>query len=206
MTTSAPTHPSLCATSPTEPAQTLKVFLRQIRCHFGHIVSAGGLFCGPRVSCERRPLSSAMRRLFDVRPAGQTSRRTTPRGGPERVAQKRRRSGGLRGGLRHSEGRVEEPCRRPVEANPRGDGGALLALALAPRRGTECRSAACTLRTSSGRPVRSPRHARIRPAKRQRSAERRDAWSSSQASASSSAITTPTCRCESSSASLHAPH
>jgi hypothetical protein len=34
MTTSAPTHPSLCATSPTEPAQTLKVFLRQIRVPF----------------------------------------------------------------------------------------------------------------------------------------------------------------------------
>ena len=34
MTTSAPTHPSLCATSPTEPAQTLKVFLRQIRLPF----------------------------------------------------------------------------------------------------------------------------------------------------------------------------
>jgi hypothetical protein len=34
MTTSAPTHPSLCPTSPTEPAQTLKVFLRQIRLPF----------------------------------------------------------------------------------------------------------------------------------------------------------------------------
>jgi hypothetical protein len=88
MTTSAPTHPSLCATSPTEPAQTLEVFLRQIRGHFGHIAGAGGLLCGPRVSCERRPLSSAMRRLFDVRPAGQTSRRTTPRGGRERAARR----------------------------------------------------------------------------------------------------------------------
>jgi hypothetical protein len=42
------------------------------------------------------------------------------------------------------------------------------------------RADACTS-SSSGRPVRSPRHARIRPARRQRSAERRDAWSSSRA-------------------------
>jgi hypothetical protein len=42
----------------------------------------------PQGSCAHRLLSSAVRRLFDLRPAGQTSRRTTPGGGLERVARR----------------------------------------------------------------------------------------------------------------------
>jgi hypothetical protein len=54
------------------------------------------------------------------------------------------------------------------------------------------RADACTS-SSSGRPVRSPRHARIRPARRQRSAERRDAWSSSRANVAAAQHTCARC-------------
>ena len=61
MKTSAPTQRSLCATSPTEPGQTLKVFLRPIDGHFWpHNRRRRDCFCGTEcpartVLCRRPP-------------------------------------------------------------------------------------------------------------------------------------------------------
>lgn len=125
-TTPAPAQPSAHAASPTEPARTLKAFLRQLRlpcatssapgpmgrtgpntsrgdryqqdadhapgprrarcsCESCSLPSVG--VCGPLQGPARCRLSSAGRRLCDLRPARQTSRPTPRRGrGPEGVA------------------------------------------------------------------------------------------------------------------------